>query len=489
MPNKSELKQIKESVETAKKLTSKLDDWAKSAHSLAEEGKDLSQIQSILKDVSAFGKISAALGIAAGAFDIFLSAFGGPSAEEQIMSMLTEIAGKIDRLHADMDEKFKLLEGHADIVSAKAKIYPHTEFMSGELRRHIADFVAAKTDEDKKFARGVLLLDEYGPAAIEDHIGAIADILALPKPEDNILVATYNDTIGDVRSILSVGMPLVSATVWGATIYGFIAALRYSADEKKGLPTQEFIAKIFDPLTAKISGAVQSHVAQCFAFPAAHNNIQRKMQERIFPTMPTADKSHAAAVIRDTLMQQWYWFDCVAIAYDPVEGSENHGANGPMLFIDPDHHSRIEWINAPCQNGGKLNIQLAWARKANDGDVVKMTNLANLVNAKGVDDNPKDGDYALRYGFDKFGLTGSPFVDTRPYLSYMGAIGGMTCMLWLLRRGTNYGIATTNKTRVVLVGDPSSKPLADKNGVRYFEASEQFNAVYFNQTAKAASEH
>ena len=61
MSTDSTLKHVTTSIKEAKLVTSKVNEWAEKATKFSEEGKELSEIQGMLKDVTAFGKASIAL--------------------------------------------------------------------------------------------------------------------------------------------------------------------------------------------------------------------------------------------------------------------------------------------------------------------------------------------------------------------------------------------------------------------------------------------
>ncbi|MBV0912124.1 hypothetical protein [Anianabacter salinae] len=349
MDGEDTLKTAKEGFDVAKEVTGKLDDWAEEADKLAKAGEDLNKVQTLLQGVTAFGKLSAGLGVASAGLGIILGFVGGPSPEEQIMNMISKLSGKIDTLSHHIDDAFDRLTAHGDKVNAGDLALGPTDLLR-DLRQHIADLTHPVNAGDRDALEQVFLADKYRPGNIEDQVMHLVRRLTSDDPAENILKALNAATRGDAPQVLGCGLGIVSLAVFAPLAYAAVNAARHKNDPSEDLMSATGIAALFDGQIAALRDAVAAEVQDCHA--RADANIEDKVRKDIVPKLDVSDYQKAADAMMAQLQDHWPWMRFAVIVYAPVEGFDNHGVVGGA--------HRLDLFRSTCLDGASANIIVAW---------------------------------------------------------------------------------------------------------------------------------
>jgi len=430
MPAKQDLKRVKSSIEVAQKMASQVNAWAEKATKLAESGKELSEIQDVLKGVTAFGKASAFLGVAAGGMELVLMLVGGPTPEEQIMSMIGKLSNKVDRLGQHLDYEFERLEDHDDLVNAKNLINKHNNKIRDVLS-WIDEYRNAEDEHAKIGIQKTLLEgDLYYQSQYLDCVRHMADLLNNSSADQNILLATFNSTCGDLKAITTIGMPYLMSAIYASMAYSLLAALRFQRNSDDGLQTPEEIEELFQPYINKISEAIKSYSQKCY--DEAEQRIEERVEkDEIFKELDVSDYNDAASVVIDQLYKQWYWYDWLVIVYAPVEGWDNHGVIAGTHLI----HKKMQ----PCKKE-EANIIISWTPKNGP----KIPQDLNDKVAKMIFENYSHSEQLFANGdaVSKVGpllTAGVLFEDTRGYLNAFTKLNPGNTLFFLLQSGWQFG--------------------------------------------------
>lgn len=356
MSTESDLDHAKTAINVAKEAASKIHEWAEQAKLLAEGGKELSEIQVVLKGVTVFGKVSAIMGVAAGGMGMLIKIVGGPSPEEKIMSMIDDLSAKVGRILIHQDNIEARQKAHHDLVNAKDQIWPHLEFIK-ILMGHIEEIQTA-TEEDKAPLIKNLLLHYNNKDLIDDAVMQIADLLQHSDPDQNVLRATYIATYGDPKSICNVTASLLMAAVDASIAYGFVAKHLYQSDNTFGLLSTEAMGQKFQPQIDRISRESDKYISKCWS--ETEKNINNRLKkEEILEKLDVTDYQQASDKLCGQLSGSWYMYDWLVIVYAPWKGYKHHGVTGGDF--------RIERFRQKCLNDVQANIIIAWTPKGADG--------------------------------------------------------------------------------------------------------------------------
>ena len=119
---------IKEAAAGASKVHELMEN---ASEKLGKAGMNESELQEVLKNVTAFGKASNVLSFAAGGMELVLKLLGegGPSPEERerqkIINMISDLSANVDRLSKRLENEFERLIAHDDRAKARGRMVPY----------------------------------------------------------------------------------------------------------------------------------------------------------------------------------------------------------------------------------------------------------------------------------------------------------------------------------------------------------------------------
>ena len=309
-----DIKTARGAVDKLKNGANAINEMAKKATDLAEAGKELNKIQSVLNGVKAFGKLGTCFAIAGVGLDLVLFAFGSgaPDPNEMILNAISALDNKVDALWNAMDQQFDKIHTHLDTVSAKQRIQDEMEYFSA-LKKIIMVYRESPPSGTQ------LLLDSiYSPAAIHKNFSGIHDAVMSDKADDNILKAEYDSTCGEASTIINTGKELLAVALLAPMAYALASALRHKKDTTFELATPYDVDNLFGKLINAISDQISKYTQMCW--DKAKTNVKKKMERDIFPNLEVPGNREIGATFRpsskylcEVIARQWPMFDWVVV--------------------------------------------------------------------------------------------------------------------------------------------------------------------------------
>ena len=309
-----DIKTARGAVDKLKNGANAINEMAKKATDLAEAGKELNKIQSVLNGVKAFGKLGTCFAIAGVGLDLVLFAFGSgaPDPNEMILNAISALDDKVDALWNAMDAQFDKIHSRLDKNSAKQNIRDEMKYFSA-LKVAIMEYRASP-----EYGIEDLLDDSYDPADIARHFNGIYDAVKSEEADVNILKAEYDSTCGDASTIINTGTNLLAVAMFAPMAYALASALRYKKDPALKLATPQRVEDLFGEKINAISDQVSKYTKMCW--DEAKTNVKKKMERDIFPNLEVPTPREIGATFRpsskylcEVIARQWPMFDWVVV--------------------------------------------------------------------------------------------------------------------------------------------------------------------------------
>ena len=309
-----DIKTARGAVDKLKNGANAINEMAKKATDLAEAGKELNKIQSVLNGVKAFGKLGTCFAIAGVGLDLVLFAFGSgaPDPNEMILNAISALDDKVDALWNAMDAQFDKIHSRLDKNSAKQNIRDEMKYFSA-LKVAIMEYRASP-----EYGIEDLLDDSYDPADIARHFNGIYDAVKSEEADVNILKAEYDSTCGDASTIINTGTNLLAVATFAPMAYALASALRYKKNPTVILATPQRVEDLFGEKINAISDQVSKYTKMCW--DEAKTNVKKKMERDIFPNLEVPTPREIGATFRpsskylcEVIARQWPMFDWVVV--------------------------------------------------------------------------------------------------------------------------------------------------------------------------------
>lgn len=309
-----DIKTARGAVDKLKNGANAINEMAKKATDLAEAGKELNKIQSVLNGVKAFGKLGTCFAIAGVGLDLVLFAFGSgaPDPNEMILNAISALDDKVDALWNAMDAQFDKIHSRLDKNSAKQNIRDEMKYFSA-LKVAIMEYRASP-----EYGIEDLLDDSYDPADIARHFNGIYDAVKSEEADVNILKAEYDSTCGDASTIINTGTNLLAVATFAPMAYALASALRYKKNPTVILATPQRVEDLFGGKINTISEQICKYTQMCW--DEAKANVKKKMERDIFPNLEVPTPREIGATFRpsskylcEVIARQWPMFDWVVV--------------------------------------------------------------------------------------------------------------------------------------------------------------------------------
>ena len=350
-----DIKTARGAVDKLKNGANAINEMAKKATDLAEAGKELNKIQSVLNGVKAFGKLGTCFAIAGVGLDLVLFAFGSgaPDPNEMILNAISALDDKVDALWNAMDAQFDKIHSRLDKNSAKQNIRDEMKYFSA-LKVAIMEYRASP-----EYGIEDLLDDSYDPADIARHFNGIYDAVKSEEADVNILKAEYDSTCGDASTIINTGTNLLAVATFAPMAYALASALRYKKNPTVILATPQRVEDLFGGKINTISEQICKYTQMCW--DEAKANVKKKMERDIFPNLevPAPREIHetfrpSSKYLCEVLARQWPMFDwVVAVGRWDLKDYSKYQFGGI---------TRLVWPNQRIKNCN-VYVMVAWTNK------------------------------------------------------------------------------------------------------------------------------
>lgn len=357
MTNASDRKTAHDAVDAAQTVAKRLNEMTKTATALAKEGKELSAVQSVMKDVKFLGTASTVLGIAGFGLGVATMLMGAKSVAEQNTELLEAMKGQIDGLERDMKRLLAEQRLHTDLVAARDKWDALCHTLTDYHRRY-DDYSRSKLEADRRW---LVKLNQHEVLLLAE---SFAKLMHETEPDENLLLATYNASFGHEGMILTLGAHAMTEAYFMQDLCKLIAStIRETEPGLLGdvLPDED-LAERFVVHMASISKAVQDQATECQQH--CWEKVDEQLSKRIFPSTAlnwAGYFTNNCRSIGEALRAQWPRYDWSVIVYDAIRGFDRHGVASKGIwcktyFGSGDGEGNYGQL---CESGGRANIIVA----------------------------------------------------------------------------------------------------------------------------------
>lgn len=320
---------------------------SKTATALAKEGKALSQVDTLLKDVQYFGKAAAVLGAVGAGLGIVTMILGEKSAAEQNTELLNAIKGQISQLSADMKRLFADEEREAHLIAAQARWDEKFSSPSNYHSRYDR-YVKEKTEAHR------INLMKLDPFELMDQAGEFGRWMKQPLAQENLFLAIYESSFGNEGTILAIGTHVLKETYFLHRLCLLQRELveKYDPARLGSIPPESEINDSFVKSIEVISKEIDKYAQKCR--DNCWNNVDQCLVNRIFTEtdLNWADYfTENCKDIGEALQAQWPRYDWSVIVYDAVGGFDRHGVASKGIY-------RKDYFRQQCKSG-QANIIVA----------------------------------------------------------------------------------------------------------------------------------
>lgn len=333
-----------------------MNEFVEKIDKLAKEGEELSELQKTFKGVEMFGKLSTGLAVASMGLDVALYFFGpeAPDPNAEVLKAISALDQKVTGLWADMSNEFTQVEAHIDLATATILTKPILNNFY-QLHFEFALFVNSKGQEGNTNLVSYI----YDPAKLISDFHAIKSSLTSTAPYENPLLATYNATHGDARTIIQLGKTFLGLCFFVPMAYSLTAALRYSIDpqnKKNKIQTPKEVDDHFNEDIKAIRKAVNDIIDRCEK--EVNQNIILDMKKS-WTTDLSTDYQEASSHLLNKFSTKYYWLDCAITVGDILWN------DGQIFILEyPENASWYTWKGAN-KAGKRFLVHFNWQLKSN----------------------------------------------------------------------------------------------------------------------------
>lgn len=345
--------------------------------------KQLKTFSKFISTSKTFAKASAGLGIL-GSGLVVVSVFasiGQESDTEKILNAIGELDKKLDYLESRMAAHFINLSNENRVNAAKTDISGYINTL-GTLQALVRTYKEAALDTNRKKDAAERLLDFNRGQVLSAVKGIANNVYGGSFFATSIIEATYDLTYGDVNAVTEVGSALLAYAKFGLIADTLIGTLELerdgklkkkdgTVDETKLLAAAKNVEELYQSEILHIFDKWNEFHNRCIS--KLPDNVDRKMREKIMPSISANDHEKAVNILVRELGSQWFWMDWLSIVYDPITGGTKHALYG----------WGIKYYFRQQIAGGKANIVIKWVDKnsppkgANWPTTINKTKLEN----------------------------------------------------------------------------------------------------------------
>ncbi|SNR14066.1 hypothetical protein [Tenacibaculum jejuense] len=365
MSNKNSSIQIspKEAIEKAKEAAEKTQTYIDEAKEILEKGGTLSKLQDFIKRLDGIGSASYVFGALSAGLEIATFLSGEKSTEEKMIEMLSNISKQIDDLRSRMDYQFDRLKTYINYKLFTNR-FSEAKYVFDALNNKMMTYKKLKEDKDvkeeqiKDFENDDLLT--INQTVIFDKAQELTNLInGSTLSGDNILVASQEQTFGDIRFIMVVGNTILNYVILAMQLEGTLVGIR---GDREGKSHDRILNEIdnkkimYNGLIQEIKTGLKNALINVKKEEVSDRYIASYCENEIFQKLSADNLQESADILGKILSEQWFWYDWVVITYDPVSGYDRHGVAGYFKFYPRQ-------IVGGGDNKGKINIVLSKTEK------------------------------------------------------------------------------------------------------------------------------